>query len=195
MNWTHFACTTFVNKKYYKKSWTCSSCLPLTTPPPTYPGPQGLQVLTNIAIYSYSHNTIPNIWKHGKIITIPRPNKDPTDPASYRPITLLCTPSKVIERLILQHGFRPLHSTNTLLTDLTQRVFDGINSSRLPHRTLLITLDISKAFDATPRHNLTNNGQLFGRQKCLCVIYWPVIEHQKLQERCPPRLRPVPYTL
>ncbi|KAK3890060.1 hypothetical protein Pcinc_005975 [Petrolisthes cinctipes] len=131
-------------------------------------GPQGIQALTNIANHSYSHNTIPNIWKHGNIITIPKPNKDPTLPSSHRPITLLCTPSKIIERLIItqitphiplastQHGFRPLHSTNTLLTDLTQRIYDGINSDRPPHRTLLVTLDISKAFDAIPRHNLTN---------------------------------------
>ncbi|MCP4274705.1 MAG: reverse transcriptase family protein, partial [Gammaproteobacteria bacterium] len=112
--------------------------------------------------------TVPNIWKHGIIITIPKPNKDITLPSSHRPITLLCTPSKVTERLALQtttphiplatsqHGFRPLHSTNTLLADLTQKDFDGINSARPAHRTLLVTLDISKAFDAIPRHNLTN---------------------------------------
>ena len=131
-------------------------------------GPQGIQAFTNISNYTYAHWLIPNIWKQGKIITILKPNKDPTTPPSYRPIILLCTPSKITERLILniihpdvplaptQHGFRPLHSTNTLITNLTQHVLDGINSKRPAQRTLLITVDISKAFDAIPSHRLTD---------------------------------------
>ena len=88
-------------------------------------GPQGIQALTNISNYTYAHFLIPNIWKQGRIITILKPNKDPTTPSSYRPITLLSTLSKITECLILniiypdaplaptQHGFRLLHSTNT----------------------------------------------------------------------------------
>ena len=131
-------------------------------------GPHGIQSLTNIVNYSYAHCIIPDIWKIGKIITILKPNKTPTEAASYRPITLLCTPSKVMERLLLhkitphiplsptQHGYRPNHSTTTLLTNLTQTVQDGINSRRPPHRTLLVTIDISKAFDAISRPLLIN---------------------------------------
>ena len=97
-------------------------------------GPQGVRALTDICNYSYSHCIIPAIWKCGKIITILKPNKNPTQPSSYRPITLLCTPSKILERLVLnlisphiplaqsQHGFRSLHSTSTLLTNLTQQI-------------------------------------------------------------------------
>ncbi|MEL7520422.1 MAG: reverse transcriptase family protein, partial [Cyanobacteria bacterium J06553_1] len=128
-------------------------------------GPHGIQALTDISNYTYAHCRIPNIWKHGTIITILKPNKDPTQPSSYNSITLLCTTSKITERLILnkitphipldksQHGFRALHSTSTLLTNLTQRTIDGINSEK-PHRTLLTTIDISKAFDAIPRRKL-----------------------------------------
>ena len=131
-------------------------------------GPHGIQTLTNIANYSYSHCIIPYIWKISKVITLLKPGKTPTDAASYRPITLLCTPSKVVERLLLrkitphiplsptQHGYRQNHSTTTLLTNLTQKVNDGINSRNPPHRTLLITIDISKAFDAIPRTLLIN---------------------------------------
>ena len=130
-------------------------------------GTHGIQALTNISNYSHAHCKIPSIWKRGTIITILKPQKDPTLATSYRPITLLCTPSKITERLTLdiaekhielshtQHGFRPLHSTNTLLTNLTQNVLDGMNSNK-PERTLLITIDISKAFDAIPRFILTD---------------------------------------
>ena len=111
-------------------------------------GPQGTQALTNISNYTYAHCLILNIWKQGRIITILKPNKDITTPSSYRPITLLCTPSEITERLILNiihpdvplaptpHGFRPLHSTNTLLTNPTQHVLDGINSKRPAQRAL-----------------------------------------------------------
>ena len=51
-----------------------------------------------------------------------------------------------------QHGFRPNHSTNTLLTQMTQNMLEGFNHKR----TLFITIDISKVFDATPRHELIN---------------------------------------
>ena len=125
-------------------------------------GPHVLYALTKISNYTYTHCLIPNIWKQGKIITILKPNKENIIPSSYRPMTLLCTPSKITECFILnivhtdvplaptQHGFQPLHSTNILLTNLAQHVLDAINSKRLTQRTLLTTIDISKAFDAIP---------------------------------------------
>ena len=112
----------------------------------THLGPRGIQPLTDLANYNYSHCKIADAWKHGIIITILNPNKDPTLVISYRPITLLYTASKVIERLILnlttlniplspaQHSFRPKHSTNTLLTQMTQKMLEGFNHKR----TLLI---------------------------------------------------------
>ena len=42
-----------------------------------------------------------------------------------------------------------MHSTNTILTYVTQKVFDGINSKK-PKCTVIVTLDISKTFDAVP---------------------------------------------
>ena len=74
--------------------------------------PQGIQALKNISNYTYAC-LIPNIWKQGSIITIRKPNKDPTTPSSYRPITLVCTPSKITECLILNiiHPVVPLAPT------------------------------------------------------------------------------------
>ena len=80
-------------------------------------GPHGIQALTNNSNYTYAF-LIQNIWKQGRIITILKPNKDIITP-SYRPITLLCTASKITECLILniihpdvplaptQHRFQP----------------------------------------------------------------------------------------
>ena len=41
------------------------------------------------------------IWKHSKVIAILKPGKDGTEPNHYRPISLLCIPYKLLERLIL----------------------------------------------------------------------------------------------
>ena len=126
-------------------------------------GPVAIRALRNIFNLSILHDTIPNIWKIGKIITILKPNKSPTEPASYRPISLLCNPLKIIERLVLtnitthiprsptQHGFRAHHSTTALLTTLTQHIHEGLNIPKPAHRTLLATIDISRAFDTVLR--------------------------------------------
>ena len=130
-------------------------------------GQNAIRALTSLFNHSIIHNTIPNIWKTAKIIPILKTKKTPTEPASYRPISLLCNPSKILERLVLnnitqhltlspfQHGFRPQHSTTTLLTNITQTTLEGLNHSKPAKRTLIAAIDISKAFDTVPRHLLT----------------------------------------
>ena len=53
-----------------------------------------------------------------------------------------------------QQGFRTHHSTSTPLTNLTQNITEGFNQQKPAHRTLIATIDISKAFDTVPRHLL-----------------------------------------
>jgi hypothetical protein len=47
--------------------------------------------------YSY----FPTAWKLANVIPILKPSKDPSDPKSYRPISLLNALSKILERLLL----------------------------------------------------------------------------------------------
>ena len=120
-------------------------------------GPDGISYHTTV------HNNIPNIWKKGNIISILKPRKNPTEPSSYRPSSLMCNPIKTPERLILntitphippsltQHGFRALRSTTTLLTTLTQYIHEGLDIPKPAHRTLLATTDISTAFYTVQR--------------------------------------------
>ncbi len=131
-------------------------------------GPIALNALTDLFKHSWTYDKIPQVWKKAIIIPILKPGKPPNMPASYRPISLLCTASKIMERLILQnispfvplspsqHGFRPLHSTTTHLSTLTQLILDGFNQRQPPLRTVLAAIDIHKAFDTVPRHILTD---------------------------------------
>ena len=43
---------------------------------------------------------IPKIWRRALVVAIPKPAKPVGDPKNYRPISLLCVPYKILERLI-----------------------------------------------------------------------------------------------
>lgn len=95
-------------------------------------------------------------WKTASMIMIPKPGKTPTQPENHRPISLIPTMSKVLEKLILhklktlitprseKHTFRAEHSTTTQLV----RVIDHLAISKSKQmKTVLILLDMEKAFD------------------------------------------------
>ena len=85
-------------------------------------------------------------------------------PASFRPISLTSCVSKLFERIILsrllfflesnsilsprQAGFRPGRSTLDQILYLSQSISDGFNKPRPGSRTILSTIDFSKAFDS-----------------------------------------------
>ena len=111
-------------------------------------GPHALKALTDI--FNLSLTT--NIRKLAIIIPILKPNKSPTEPASYRPISLLCNSSKILERLVVnnitphinlspsQHCFRSQHSTSILLTNLTQQYSRASTHRNLPADLYLLPL-------------------------------------------------------
>ena len=137
------------------------------------PGPSGLtyhalrrlpdnfiQALTDLFNASLACGYFPRPFKTANIRLIPKPQKSPTDPSNYRPISLLDGLGKTFERLLLyrlrthlednnyipptQFGFRPLTSTedavNTILTYTDC-------SLRTRQKTLIVTKDVEKAFD------------------------------------------------
>ena len=84
--------------------------------------------------------------------------------ASFRPITFTSYVSKLFERIILSRllfflgfnsilsprhaGFRPGQSTLDQILYLSQSISDGFNKHRPGSRTILCTIDFSKAFDS-----------------------------------------------
>ena len=122
--------------------------------------------LTDTLNLALKTNTIPQIWKLAKIIPIPKPNKDPNLGTSYRPISLLLPIAKTMEKILLpyitsnippvkhQHGFKSLHSTTTALHQITNQIVKGFNQKQPPERTIVVSLDLSKAFDTVNIHNL-----------------------------------------
>ena len=139
-------------------------------------GPLGTQYLTALYNLSYQHATLPTIWKQAIILPLLKPGKPRDQSTSYRPISLLCPASKVLEKLMLQrisphlhlnntqHGFRSGRSTSTALLPLVHQVASGFNQNCPPLRTVAMAVDFSKAFD-TVNHtsllrSLLNNSTL-----------------------------------
>lgn len=103
----------------------------------------------------------PKAWREGCIHTIPKSSfgKDPTNPKSLRPVTLLNTLAKILEKVIKnqiyrdlpptevhslkQHGFITGRSTITAM----QAVLESNNQHQKFKYGLMILVDISGAFD------------------------------------------------
>ena len=130
-------------------------------------GPIAITYLTSLFNLTLSQNNIPQIWKLAKIIPIPKPNKPANEGTSFRPISLLSPLAKVLEKTLLphiteeipknphQHGFKPQHSTTTVLNNIVTTIAEGFNQKPPPSRTVLVSLDMSKAFDTVNHHKLT----------------------------------------
>jgi hypothetical protein len=101
----------------------------------------------------------PQAWKIAKIIPIPKKNNR-SDVSDFRPISLICCVSKLLESIIMkkivqhcdnhniipnnQHGFRKQRSTIHPLLKLHNHVTSGLNKNEC---TVACLLDVQKAFD------------------------------------------------
>lgn len=104
--------------------------------------PEGFLFLTFIINCCLRLSYFPDRWKTAKVIGIKKPNKPPNNPNSYRPISLVSSLSKLLERILLtrinwhledheiipdqQHGFRTQKSTVTQLRRLKEKVKEGL---------------------------------------------------------------------
>jgi len=102
----------------------------------------------------------PKPLKQAKVIMILKPGKNPTDIASYRPISLLPVISKILEKLLLlrlsnemspqswipsnQFGFRKQHSTIHQCHRLTDTILKAFEDHKY---FSAVFLDIRQAFD------------------------------------------------
>ena len=160
----------------------------------------GIDLLLYIFNLSWSSHSFPSIWKTSSIILIHKMGKLFDSPASFRPISLTFCVSKLFERIILsrllfflesnsilsprQAGFRPGRSTLDQILYLSQSISDGFNKPWPGSRTILSTIDFSKACDTVWHpavfHKLISAGlppcfarwtQSFLSNRRACVVY------------------------
>lgn len=108
--------------------------------------------------------TFPSRWKRQKLVLIPKPGKPPGEPSSYRPICLLDTTGKILERIVQnrltqitegehgladnQFGFRKARSTVDAVDKLVTKAREAINKGKHSKKyCAIITLDVKNAFN------------------------------------------------
>ena len=127
----------------------------------------GLQhVLTDIINSSIITGIVPDAWKHGIVVPLPKGGTT-ADPTNWRPVTTLPAISKIIERVVhnqlssyftaaslfssAQHGYRRNHSTETALSVVTDSIYKAMDEGEI---TILVLLDCSKCFDVISHSKL-----------------------------------------
>ena len=124
----------------------------------------------------WTFETIPEIWKITKTQPLFKTgNKNQI--SNYRPISNLCSLSKIFEKLILlkidqvaklnnidltnknQHGFKAKHSTKTAMLDLQYKIATALDNNEY---AATVSLDLSAAFDVVNHELLIKRLQILG---------------------------------
>jgi len=113
---------------------------------------------------------IPKIWRRALIVAIPKPEKPPGNPKSYRPISLLCVLFEILKRLIYarvesllpreQAVFRHGRSTVDQVTLLTQDIEDNFSAKKAG----AVFVDLTAAYDI-----IWHRGSPQGRSQEFCL--------------------------
>ncbi|KAL4143546.1 hypothetical protein QTP88_005865 [Uroleucon formosanum] len=127
----------------------------------------GKLYLLKIFNHIWMENQYPTTWLTAIIKPIHKPNKPKNHVSSYRPISIICSMTKLLEKIInarlmwylesnnllsnLQHGFRKNNSTLDSLAIIENEIKETFNQNQY---LVLLSLDLQKAFDTIWRHRL-----------------------------------------
>ena len=117
------------------------------------------KTLTHIINLSIRHGKFPGAFITARVVPLYKKNCK-SDVGNYRPVSILCTISKIFEHIVyeqvekyvsehnliyqFQSGFRPGYSTDTCLIHLMDHIK---MQSKDGHYTGMVMLDLQKAFD------------------------------------------------
>ena len=136
--------------------------------------------LMHIFDFSLQSGVFPSSWKRAIVRPLPK-TKRATALSDFRPISILCAASKILESLAAkqissfiakrgildscQSGFRKGYSTHTALVKMVDDFKVAIDKERI---TLLVAIDFSKAFDVMCIDVLIHKLRLIGFSDSAC---------------------------
>ena len=119
-----------------------------------------------------AEGTFPERWKRQRLVLLPKGNKPPEEPSSYRPLCMLDSSGKTLERFIFnrievatghlladnQYGFRKGRSTIDAINQVVSKGNEAISGKRWKGGSkkycLLVTLDVKNAFNSASWKNI-----------------------------------------
>ena len=139
--------------------------------------------LTHIFNLSLYHGIIPNDCKMARITPVFKNKGTKHDPNNYRPISVVATVAKILEKYVKSHIMNHLitnnllstsqsayiknHSTQTALLYMIDKCMSSINNQKI---NLICSLDLSKGFDTLNREILLYKLSQYGLHTT--VIKW-----------------------
>ncbi|KAL7299675.1 hypothetical protein TKK_0007433 [Trichogramma kaykai] len=138
------------------------------------------EIVLNENTHTHSRTTcletgvFPCSWKRERLVLLPKPGKPPDEPSSYRPLCVLDTAGKILERIICgrleafterpgglserQYGFRKGRSTIDAIEDVISTAREAIAGKRWYRGTkkycAVVTLDVRNAFNSARWDNI-----------------------------------------
>ena len=113
----------------------------------------------------WQNHEYPDAWRQALVVPIPKPHKNLTELSSYRPISLTCCLSKILQRMVnfrlvwkletdkrlqnFQNGFRKFRSTLDNHVILESHINEAFANKQ---HLVAVFLDLEKAYDTTWKH-------------------------------------------
>ncbi|CAB0030533.1 unnamed protein product, partial [Trichogramma brassicae] len=116
----------------------------------------------------------PSCWKRQRLVLLPKPGKPAEEPSSYRPLCMLDTAGKILEKIIRdrlevitespeglsdhQYGFRKGRSTTNAIENVIAVARQAVEGKRWHRGTkkycAVVTLDVKNAFNSARWNNI-----------------------------------------
>ena len=159
-------------------------------------GPSLLTPIEKIFNKSLNEGVFPDLMKLADISPLFK-SKLNNEANNYRPISLLITISKVLEKIVYQrtycfmentgqiynsqYGFRSQHSCESAVAELTSEIIKGQQNGMY---TLALFLDLSKAFDTLEHKVLLDKMYRYGIRGTSLNWFKSYLENRKIRVKC-----------
>ena len=145
---------------------------------------------------SLESGVFPDLMKLAEVVPLYK-GKARDQETNYRPISLLTTMSKVMEKVVYkqvydflsstgqicdtQYGFRSRHSCDHAVAQVVGTILKNLENKRT---TISVMLDLSKAFDTIEHRIMIQKLELYGVQGVCLDWFKSYLEHRQMRVKC-----------